>query len=57
MDGLTRNIMVDKHFRQPFGQIPTYEDGAVTLFETGAIVLHVAERFGGLLPEGAARGA
>ena len=42
--------------RQPFGQIPTYEDGEVTLFETGAIVLHVAERFGGLLPEGAARG-
>jgi glutathione S-transferase len=43
--------------RQPFGQIPTYEDGEVTLFETGAIVLHVAERFGGLLPEApAARG-
>ena len=42
--------------RQPFGQIPTYEDCVVTLFETGAIVLHIAERFGGLLPEGAARG-
>jgi glutathione S-transferase len=35
---------------QPFGQIPTYEDGNVTLFETGAIVLHIAERNPGLLP-------
>ena len=34
----------------PFGQIPTYEDGALTLFETGAIVLHLAERHEGLLP-------
>jgi glutathione S-transferase len=40
--------------RQPFGQIPTYEDGEVTLFETGAIVLHIAERHAGLLPVGAA---
>lgn len=36
---------------QPFGQIPTYEDGDVTLFESGAIVLHIAEQFPGLLPE------
>lgn len=36
--------------RQPFGQVPTYEDGEVTLFESGAIVLHIAEIFGGLLP-------
>lgn len=35
---------------QPFGQIPTYEDGEGALFETGAIVLHVAERHAGLLP-------
>ena len=35
----------------PFGQIPTYEDGDVALFETGAIVLHIAERHAGLLPE------
>lgn len=35
---------------QPFGQIPTYEDGDLALFETGAIVLHVAESHGGLLP-------
>jgi glutathione S-transferase len=34
----------------PFGQIPTYEDGDVALFETGAIVLHLAERHAGLLP-------
>jgi glutathione S-transferase len=37
--------------RQPFGQVPTYEEGDLTLFESGAIVLHIAERFGGgLLP-------
>ena len=35
---------------QPFGQIPTYEDGEVALFESGAIVLHIAERHHGLLP-------
>ena len=34
----------------PFGQIPTYEDGELALFETGAIVLHIAERHAGLLP-------
>jgi glutathione S-transferase len=34
----------------PFGQIPTYEEGDLVLFETGAIVLHVAERHAGLLP-------
>jgi len=34
----------------PFGQIPTYQDGDLALFETGAIVLHIAERHAGLLP-------
>src|SRR3954471_4956998 len=34
----------------PFGQIPTYEEGDLALFETGAIVLHLAERHPGLLP-------
>ncbi|HEY1077449.1 MAG TPA: glutathione S-transferase family protein [Fontimonas sp.] len=34
----------------PFGQIPTYEDGQLALFESGAILLHIAERHGGLLP-------
>jgi glutathione S-transferase len=37
--------------RHPFGQVPTYRDNEVTLFESGAIVLHIAERFGGLLPD------
>jgi glutathione S-transferase len=35
---------------QPFGQVPTYEEDGLTLFESGAIVLHIAERFGRLLP-------
>lgn len=35
---------------QPFGQIPTYEEGDLVLFESGAIVLHIAERHTGLLP-------
>jgi glutathione S-transferase len=34
----------------PFGQIPTYEEGDLALFESGAIVLHIAERHTGLLP-------
>jgi glutathione S-transferase len=37
----------------PFGQIPTYEEGELVLFETGSIVLHIAERHAGLLPEDA----
>ena len=42
--------------RHPFGQIPTYEEGSLVLFETGAIVLHLAERHACLLPdEGEAR--
>lgn len=36
--------------RQPFGQIPTYEEGDLVLFETGAIVLHIAQTRAGLLP-------
>ena len=34
----------------PFGQIPTYEEGDLALFETGAIVFHIGERHAGLLP-------
>jgi glutathione S-transferase len=34
----------------PFGQIPTYEEGNLALFESGAIVFHIAERHAGLLP-------
>ena len=37
----------------PFGQIPTYEEGELALFETGAIVFHLAERHAGLLPDDA----
>lgn len=36
---------------QPFGQIPTYEEDGIALFESGAIVLHIAGRHGGLLPD------
>ena len=35
----------------PFGSIPTYEEGDLALFESGAIVLHIAERRTGLLPD------
>ena len=37
----------------PFGQIPTYEEGDLALFETGAIVLHLAQHHAGLLPDDA----
>jgi len=37
--------------RNPFGQIPTYEEGGLVLFESGAIVLHLAQSHTGLLPE------
>jgi glutathione S-transferase len=37
----------------PFGQIPTFEEGDLSLFESGAIVLHIAEHHAGLLPDDA----
>jgi len=37
----------------PFGQIPTYEEGDLVLFESGAIVFHIAEHHSGLLPDDA----
>ena len=37
----------------PFGQIPTYEEGDLVLFESGAIVFHLAQRHAGLLPNDA----
>lgn len=41
---------------QPFGQIPSYEEGDLALFESGSIIFHIAERHPGLLPtEPAAR--
>ena len=38
---------------QPFGQIPSYEEGDLSLFESGAIVFHIAQRHAGLLPDDA----
>lgn len=35
----------------PFGQIPTYEEGDLSLFETGSIILHIADHHAGLLPD------
>jgi glutathione S-transferase len=35
----------------PFGEIPTYEEGDLAIFESGAIVFHIAERHAGLLPK------
>ena len=40
----------DNLTRQPFGQIPAYEENGLNLFESGAIVLRIAERHSGLLP-------
>ena len=37
----------------PFGQIPTYEESDLTMFETGAIVFHIAKRHAGLLSDDA----
>ena len=37
----------------PFGQIPTYEEGDLALFESGAIIFHIAERHTDLLPDDA----
>ncbi|QDQ73068.1 glutathione S-transferase family protein [Pseudoluteimonas lycopersici] len=39
--------------RNPFGQIPTYEENGLVLFESGAIVLHIANHHSGLLPDDA----
>jgi len=39
--------------RNPFGSIPTFEHGSLTLFESGAIVLHIAQTWPGLLPDSA----
>ena len=49
-----RALKEPAHLRvHPFGKIPTYEEGDLVLFETGAIVLHIAERYAGLLPDDA----
>jgi len=49
---LIRDAKTPEHrARQPFGQVPTYADDEVELFESGAIALRIAERGDGLLPE------
>jgi glutathione S-transferase len=48
---LITNSKTPEHRRlQPFGQVPTYQDDEVAIFESGAIVLRIAERAGKLLP-------
>jgi glutathione S-transferase len=45
------SVKAEEHRRlQPFGQVPTLEDGEVAMFESGAILLHIARKYGGLLP-------
>src|ERR671910_3719182 len=40
----------DYFLEQPFGQVPIYNEGEIRMFETGAIVLHIAERTEALMP-------
>ena len=46
----TKQRPADYFREQPFGQVPTYREGAIQMFETGAIVLHIAERSEVLMP-------
>ena len=49
---LIRNAKTPEHrCTQPFGQVPTYRDDEVEIFESGAIVLRIAERSGQLIPD------
>lgn len=50
LDGVTVKA-AEHRSRQPFGQVPTYQEGDLTLFESGAILLHIARKYPGLLPE------
>jgi glutathione S-transferase len=49
IDGAFAKSAAHRHY-QPFGQIPTYKDDAVEIFESGAIAIRIAERGQGLLP-------
>ena len=49
VDGIYVKSQTHRHF-QPFGQIPTYRDNKVEIFESGAIVLHICETNGVLVP-------
>lgn len=45
------SVKAEEHRRlQPFGQVPTFEDGEIAMFESGAILLHIARKYDGLLP-------
>ncbi len=48
--GLSEKNGPEHRARQPFGQVPVYEEGGLTLFETGSIVLHIGARCPVLLP-------
>jgi glutathione S-transferase len=50
VDGVYVKSQAHRYF-QPFGQIPTYRDGKVEIFESGAIVLHICETHGVLVPD------
>ena len=52
--GLGEHKQTEHRTRQPFGQVPTFEEDGRTLFESGAIVLYLAERSAALAPAGAA---
>ncbi|WP_286773770.1 glutathione S-transferase N-terminal domain-containing protein, partial [Sphingomonas sp. 66-10] len=48
---LIRDAKTPEHRRlQPFGQVPAWRDGEVEMFESGAIVLHICEKAGKLIP-------
>ncbi len=49
VDGIYVKSQIHRHF-QPFGQIPTYRDDKVQIFESGAIVQHICETNGVLVP-------
>jgi glutathione S-transferase len=50
VDGVYVKSQAHRYF-QPFGQIPTYRDGSVEIFESGAIVLHICETAHVLVPD------
>ena len=50
LDLIRDGRMAEHRRRQPFGQVPTYQDEEVEIFESGAIVLRIAERAGKLIP-------
>ena len=52
--GLNEHKSAAHRAHQPFGQVPVYEEDGLTLFESGAIVLHIAERSRALMPAGGA---